>query len=152
MGGVNSSVPTEYNPFSNIAIYGELETLQSEGYIQKLTINHDAFRNDLYTTFSLTKQIFGGVGQSFEYEKYSLSLERGVQSVNPEIIVRFPSLAPNTPHLWKHRSLCLYHPKNFLWEQENNPISTLISWTYGWIFFYETWLIVGEWLGPEIKH
>ncbi len=152
MGGVYSSISTEYNPFSNVNIYGEMEALQSDGYIQKLSINHDAFQNDLFTTFSLTKQTFDGVSQSFDYGKYCLSLIRSVQSINPEIHVRFPNLAPNTPHLWYNRSLCLYHPKNFQWEEEKNPISTVISWTYGWIYFYETWLLIDEWLGPEIKH
>ncbi|OXA79012.1 hypothetical protein SAMN05444397_102242 [Flavobacterium aquidurense] len=53
------------------------------------------------------------------------------------------------PHVYssKDQRLCLYSPSKNEWTKEKFIVSTIIPWISKWFFFYEIWLIDGEWLG-----
>lgn len=53
------------------------------------------------------------------------------------------------PHVYSHQEqrLCLYSPDRKEWTKEKLIASTIIPWISKWLFFYEIWLIDGEWLG-----
>lgn len=86
------------------------------------------------------------------FPTYTLSIHyRGDQ--HPIIRVLHPDLAPKTPHFYKaSKSLCLYHPKDFIWRKEKLIAREIVQWAAAWIYFYQVWLEKGRWLGPEAKH
>jgi len=53
------------------------------------------------------------------------------------------------PHLYDRKKvqLCLYHPKYNPWSSEKSISKTIIPWASLWLFFFEDWLISGEWRG-----
>lgn len=56
------------------------------------------------------------------------------------------------PHLYdfKKIKLCLYYPSYQEWTSKMPLCSTIVSWTYLWLYFYEEWLYSGEWKGGGI--
>lgn len=65
----------------------------------------------------------------------------------PDVHVRSPELDADAPHLHSDGTLCLYHPHRRPWSS-----SHLVPWTAAWLLFYEEWLRLGVWLGPEAPH
>lgn len=73
----------------------------------------------------------------------------------PKVIVYGENLKrledPNFPHHFrinqkKHEVvICLHYPIEF--DYSMRIIDTIIPWTQEWLYFYEVWLITGEWLG-----
>lgn len=53
------------------------------------------------------------------------------------------------PHVYDHEKqhLCLYSISLKEWDSKKLIIKTLIPWASEWLFFYELWLIEGQWLG-----
>lgn len=53
------------------------------------------------------------------------------------------------PHVYssKDQRLCLYSPSKNEWTNEKLIVSTIMPWISKWLFFYEIWLINGDWLG-----
>lgn len=53
------------------------------------------------------------------------------------------------PHVYSHNEqrLCLYSPRKIEWTRERLISSSIIPWASDWLFYYEHWLIDGEWLG-----
>jgi hypothetical protein len=51
------------------------------------------------------------------------------------------------PHVWSHRSrvLCLHEEDD--WHPRMLIADTTVPWTAEWLFFYELWLVTGEWDG-----
>lgn len=58
----------------------------------------------------------------------------------------------NSIHLYKDKSLCLYHPIMDNTELGFVPLYKIIPWIIEWVIFYEQWKKYGVWLGKEIKH
>lgn len=50
------------------------------------------------------------------------------------------------PHTYFDGSLCVYHPSKNEWNLSEG-FSPLVVWTSRWLFFFENWLVTGEWLG-----
>lgn len=67
----------------------------------------------------------------------------------PKVKVISPPLAHNAPHLYNDRSLCLYWPKEWWWQQNDLIAEIIIPWTLSWLYFYELWLDTSKWLGPS---
>jgi len=63
-----------------------------------------------------------------------------------------PELHKGAPHRWKEGSLCLFHPRRFKWTDRCLVASYIIPWVTMWLYFYEQWLDLGVWLGPEVPH
>jgi hypothetical protein len=70
----------------------------------------------------------------------------------PKVFVDSPEIVPNAPHRYSDRSLCLYWPEEFSWTSHQSLARTLVPWTALWLFHYEIWLSLGEWLAPESPH
>lgn len=67
----------------------------------------------------------------------------------PKVKVVSPPLASDAPHLYPDRSLCLYWPKEWWWQQDKLIADIIIPWAASWLYHYELWLDTGEWLGPS---
>ncbi|MCA9604135.1 MAG: hypothetical protein KC619_00985 [Myxococcales bacterium] len=69
----------------------------------------------------------------------------------PRVFVRGPPLARfpgrKLPHVWDDGSLCLYLPKACEWAPTMRLADTIVVWASEWLFFYESWLLTGDWLG-----
>lgn len=58
------------------------------------------------------------------------------------------------PHVYstKDQQLCLYYPKIGEWTGSMFIAKTLVPWASEWLFFYEIWVLTGEWKGGGIHH
>ena len=70
----------------------------------------------------------------------------------PRVFVQSPRLRPGAPHLYKDGSLCLYWPAEWRWTAMESMAETIIPWAALWLFYYELWIVTGEWLGPSSPH
>lgn len=87
-----------------------------------------------------------------EFPTYTVSITyRG--DLKPLVRVIKPKLVENPKHFYQgSKSLCLYHPRDYKWVSGKLIAKDIVPWTAGWIYFYETWLETGKWLGPEAIH
>lgn len=53
-------------------------------------------------------------------------------------------------HLYNDGSLCLFFPKAKEFNSSKLIIEYVIPWISLWLFYYETWLVTGKWLGGGI--
>ena len=53
-------------------------------------------------------------------------------------------------HMFRDASLCLFYPKYGEWHYTDKWTETIIPWTSLWLFYYEIWIVTGEWLGGGI--
>jgi hypothetical protein len=69
---------------------------------------------------------------------------------DPDVDVLAPPLrlhpgAKGLPHVYPGHRLCLYEPGEW---KSNMPIAnTVLPWTTEWLYYYEIWLVTGEWTG-----
>jgi len=71
---------------------------------------------------------------------------------SPRVFVRSPALHPKTPHLYDDGSLCLFKAERFNWHDGLLISEYIVPWTAVWLYFYEQWLDLNVWLGPEAPH
>ena len=73
----------------------------------------------------------------------------------PKVTVLTPALDPRPdapgPHVYPGNELCLYYYDEFV-GTENFIADTIVPWTSEWLYFYETWMSTGAWLGSEAPH
>lgn len=61
------------------------------------------------------------------------------------------------PHVYSHEEqrLCLYYPNEEEWNSSKYLVHTIFPWASEWLFYYELWVVTGEWLGggkhPEVE-
>lgn len=57
--------------------------------------------------------------------------------------------ADRLPHVYDQSTqrLCLYLPRKREWNASMLLSETAIPWAIEWLYFYETWLCTGTWLG-----
>lgn len=75
--------------------------------------------------------------------------------ISIEPILHRRTEAPDTPipHIYndqndlKHPYLCLYDPRESVWNSSTLVANTIIPWTIDWLACYEGWLATGEWTG-----
>ncbi|MEQ8416568.1 MAG: hypothetical protein RIB71_18950 [Imperialibacter sp.] len=53
-------------------------------------------------------------------------------------------------HLYKDGSLCLFFPKAKEFDSKKLIVDYIIPWVSLWLFFYEIWLVTGDWKGGGI--
>lgn len=71
----------------------------------------------------------------------------------PRVKVIEPKLVDTPPHFYdKIKCLCLYKPEDFQWTASTLISEYIVPWTSCWLYFYEYWLLDGNWYGPEAKH
>ena len=56
------------------------------------------------------------------------------------------------PHVYSENRPCLYYPKSNEFFHDMMLSETIIPWLALWLYFYEIWLITGEWLGEGIHN
>jgi hypothetical protein len=77
---------------------------------------------------------------------------------DPRVYVREPrlELAPgksNLPHVFVDSgSLCLYYPPDGDWKPGDLLAKTIIPWAILWLYYYEIWMVTGEWRGGGVPH
>jgi hypothetical protein len=76
--------------------------------------------------------------------------------VSPSMYVTKPDLMSlskgvRPPHIYSHEAgrteLCLWWPKMREWTSNMKLTDTYIAWTAEWLWYFEDWLITGEWAG-----
>lgn len=88
-----------------------------------------------------------------EYEEHS----------TPEVFILDPDLHVLAgdralPHIYADHPprLCLYLPGTREWLPEFLIATTIVPWTYLWLFYFEEWLLSNEWKGggehPEVNN
>ncbi|RXR34647.1 hypothetical protein EQG68_01710 [Flavobacterium piscinae] len=56
-------------------------------------------------------------------------------------------------HIYREGNLCLYYPKDFIYDAKSSHIyETIMPWTHEWFVFYELYQIKGKWLHPYVEH
>ncbi len=74
----------------------------------------------------------------------------------PDVIVLEPDLrtladGKRIPHTYaydgKGTRLCLWWPKGRDWLPSMKLVDTFVPWTAEWLYFFELWLLTGEWSG-----
>jgi hypothetical protein len=70
----------------------------------------------------------------------------------PDVYVLSPKLEPREPggclpHVYTGDRLCLYLPGADEWTAAMPLALTIVPWIAEWLFFYETWRVLGVWLG-----
>ena len=72
----------------------------------------------------------------------------------PRVWVKTPDLKAlagdqRLPHVYDHEAqeLCLYLPGCGFWKAEMLIASSILEWTRLWFYYFEIWLVTGEWHG-----
>lgn len=72
----------------------------------------------------------------------------------PKVYVDQPELKElagnrKLPHVYSEDpvQLCLYLPKSGQWTKQQLIVDTILPWTVLWLYYFEMWLISGEWHG-----
>ncbi len=87
-----------------------------------------------------------------EYQEQSVP---EVRVIDPDLRIlagdrKLPHIYPGDPPL-----LCLYLPGTREWSPDLLIATTIVPWTYLWLFFFEEWLLTNEWKGggehPEVN-
>jgi hypothetical protein len=91
----------------------------------------------------------GVLQPSLTSDKYTIGLEYRVPS-RPRVQVLRPHLrlAPGCtklPHVFEGDDLCLHLSTD--WRPDLRISEFILPWISFWLFFYEAWLMTGEWLG-----
>lgn len=70
----------------------------------------------------------------------------------PKVFIVGLQAKPRPPHLYADGSLCLYWPVEWRWGPHRSLADTIVPWAALWLYYYEAWLLTGEWLGPSSPH
>lgn len=74
------------------------------------------------------------------------------KSVNVFIVNEVLRIATNRtklPHVYdsKLQRICLYGREGGSWSSDKSIASVIVPWVSEWLFYYELWLIDGQWYG-----
>lgn len=67
-------------------------------------------------------------------------------------VLKKPEGCDRLEHVYSQtkQELCLYYPTAHEWNDTMKLSETIIPWACEWLYFYEIWLITGEWLGGGV--
>jgi hypothetical protein len=120
--------------------------------LKQVGIMKQLLSNPTVTTMSNSAILQGEIFVSPEISTYKISIKCSVER-SPKVKILNPKIKDNAKHLYNDKTLCLYHPTNFKWQEKPNIIvKQIVPWTAVWIYFYEYWLQTGKWIGPEVPH
>ncbi len=75
----------------------------------------------------------------------------------PNVYILEPSLSQlakgrEIPHLYskKKQEVCLYLPSAKEWNHGISIVTSIVPWTFLWLYFFEEWLHSDEWKGGGI--
>lgn len=70
---------------------------------------------------------------------------------HPAVYVLEPEIT-TTKHRYKDGSLCIYKQSELRWREDLLVCNYIVPLTAMWLHFYELYLEIGRWLGPEAPH
>ena len=79
--------------------------------------------------------------------KYKLGKAPQVNILKPELI---EPEGRSLPHTYPGKRLCLYYPGIGVWREDMLLAETIVPWISEWLYYYEIWLVTGEWYGGGI--
>lgn len=85
---------------------------------------------------------------SIEYTikiQYELPIDPRVDVLEP--FLKLAEGKKHLPHIYREGCLCLFTPKKGEWNSGKSIAKTIVPWTSLWLYFYEIWLLTGEWFG-----
>ena len=123
--------------------YGEIKSIFSD-----VDYSHNKGKFEIFIKLKPTEE-------SLQY-KVKLVTKVGRSSV--KVFVVEPNISKlirekkgtNIPHKYPDGSLCLFLPEKKEWSYYDSWAKTLIPWTCLWLYYYEVWLLTGEWLGGGV--
>ena len=82
-------------------------------------------------------------------DRYTIDIEYEAPT-RPKVLVTHPALRlaqgkKRLPHVFDGSELCLYTSPE--WRPDLKIAEFIMPWISLWLYFYEVWLITGEWLG-----
>lgn len=74
---------------------------------------------------------------------------------NPSVWVETPRLrrrqaGERIPHTYSDNEPCVFLPGSGEWRSDKKIALTVVPWLSTWLFYYESWLVTGEWLGGGV--
>lgn len=139
----------KFNPTNQLEPFRKLE---KEGYISSFDFKRIHYGSAINFTFKLTEQSIDDVIPFFDYSKYKISIVYKT-STSPKVYVLEPDLVEKPKHVFpSDKSLCLYHKSEFQWTNTKSITTYLVPWVFLWVYYYEVWLITGQWLGEAYPH
>lgn len=123
-----------------LAIESEIRLLKVHFSFLKFQIK----KNKLFCTGSFQPTIHSPV------YRYRLEWEPGC---NPKAFITSPQIEIDPEiHMYSDGSLCLYYPKDFIYNEKSHLYETIVPWAHEWFVFYELYQIKGRWLHPYVEH
>lgn len=108
-------------------------------------VRKDHRRIDTYITLKPTEN-----SQCYKL-KISTRVNSTIVSIYPvEPFIGREINGKKVPHMYPDGSLCLYYPEYNEWKYSDSWATTLIPWASLWLYYYEIWLMTGEWLGGGV--
>lgn len=92
------------------------------------------------------------LGDSYDVKLvYKITESPKVYVINPKPLALAVGVK-RLPHCYDQikQHLCLYYPDGKEWNKTMLLVTTVIPWTYEWLYHYEIWLGTGEWMGGGI--
>ena len=77
--------------------------------------------------------------------KFHLLKPIQVRVLDPVLVLN--NIDEKIPHMYSQETLCLFMPKYAEFTRKNYISTTIIPWTYLWLYYYEVWHTTGEWKG-----
>lgn len=68
-----------------------------------------------------------------------------VNILKPVLVKNFKG--EDIPHVYPGEKLCLYQPKYNEFKFSDFLSATIVPWTSLWLYHYEAWHVIGDWLG-----
>lgn len=84
---------------------------------------------------------------------YTIGASPKVFVINPAVLKKAEG-ATVLPHVFdtEKQQLCLFYSKIGEWDASMLLSRSIVPWASEWLYFYELWVITGEWLGEGIGH
>lgn len=141
--------PNNFSPTRQVAAFRRLSAAE---YITNLTFKK-GWGGTYYWNFRMGEVIFQYDGQELEldFRHYYLKVVYS-KKVPPKVFVIKPEWPKVTKHLYKDKSLCLYKPINWQWQNDMQFDEDLFPNICTWLYHYEIWQDTGNWLGKEAIH
>ena len=79
--------------------------------------------------------------------RYKLAKPPKIEVLKPELIV---PQGKRLPHTYSGDRLCLYYPGSGDWRGDMLLSKTIVPWISEWLYYYELWLVTGEWYGGGV--
>ena len=79
---------------------------------------------------------------------YEIKKTPEVEIVDPVLQRRNPQ--ERIPHTYSGDRPCTFRP-GVDWRSDQS-LTILVPWISMWLFFYEIWVVTGEWLGGGVEH